>query len=128
MKKFSLCHQYQEYFKYDEIQESFKIADLVSNDQIVAIAGENSYINTVRFVIEVKFVDRSSNNVVDYGHIVPKSQPYLLWNYLEKINDNKKGVVYQRSKKNFFLYKESIVYPLIEFEPNYNKKRRFTFS
>ena len=128
MKKFSLCHQYQEYFKYDEIQESFKIADLVSNDQIVAIAGENSYINTVRFVIEVKFVDRSSNNVVDYGHIVPKSQPYLLWNYLEKINDNKKGVVYQRSKKNFFLYKESIVYPLIEFEPNYNKKRRFIFS
>ena len=78
MKKFSLCHQYQEYFKYDEIQESFRIADLVSNDQIVAIAGENSYINTVRFVIEVKFVDRSSNNVVDYGHIVPKSQPYLL--------------------------------------------------
>ena len=128
MKKFSLCHQYQEYFKYDEIQESFRIADLVSNDQIVAIAGENSYINTVRFVIEVKFVDRSSNNVVDYGHIVPKSQPYLLWNYLEKINDNKKGVVYQRSKKNFFLYKESIVYPLIEFEPNYNKKRRFIFS
>ena len=58
MKKFSLCHQYQEYFKYDEIQESFKIADLVSNDQIVAIAGENSYINTIRFVIEVKFVDR----------------------------------------------------------------------
>ena len=44
---------------------------------------------------------------------VPKSQPYLLWNYLHlgKLNDNKKGVVYQRSKKNVFLYKECILYP-----------------
>ena len=54
---------------------------------------------------------------------VPKSQPYLLWNYLHlgKLNDNKKGVAYQRSKKNVFLYKECIV----EFEPNYNKKIYF---
>ena len=128
MKKFSLCHQYQEYFKYDEIQESFKIADLVSNDQIVAIAGENSYINTIRFVIEVKFVDRWSNNVVDYGHIVPKSQPYLLWNYLEKINDNKKGVVYQRSKKKLFPLQGKYCVSTHWVWTKLQQKRRFIFS
>ena len=55
-----------------------------------------------------------------HGHNVPKSQPYLLCNYLEKLNDNKRSVVYQRHKKDVFLYKESIVYPLVEFEPNHN--------
>ena len=48
-------------------------------------------------------------------------------NYLEKLNDNKKGVVYQRSKKNIFLYKEIIVYPLAEFEPNCNNKEDLIF-
>ena len=30
----------------------------------------------------------------DYGHDDSKSQPYLLCNYLEKLNDNKKSVPY----------------------------------
>ena len=102
---------------------------MVSNDQIAAIATENSSTDTVWFmyVIEVKCVDYSINNIDDYGHNVPKSQPYLLCNYLEKLNDNKKGVVYQKSKKNIFLYKESIVYQLVEFEPNYNNKEDLIF-
>ena len=54
------------------------------------------------YVIEVKYVDHSSNNIDDYGHSVPKLQPYLLCNYLEKLNDNKKGVLYERSKKICF--------------------------
>ena len=48
-------------------------------------------------------------------------------NYLEKLNNNKKGVVYQRSKKNVFLYKESIMCSLVKFEPNYNKKKKDLF-
>ena len=59
---------------------------------------------------------------------MPKSQLYLLCNYLEKLNDNKKGAVYQRSKKNTFICRESIVNPLTEFEPNYNKKDLFFLS
>ena len=53
---------------------------------------------------------------------MPNLQPYLLCNYLEKLNDNKKGVLYQRSKTNVYLYKESIVDPHVEFYPNYNYK------
>ena len=78
---------------------------MVSNDQIVATAAEKainyieSFIETVWFayVVEVECVDHSSHNIGDYGYDVPKSQPYLLCNYLEKLNDNKKGVLYQRS-------------------------------
>ena len=49
------------------IQESLEICDLVSHDQIVAIAAENSFINTVWFVYvtEVKCVGHSSNNIND---------------------------------------------------------------
>ena len=39
----------------------------------------------------------------------------------------KKVLYIKEVKKNFFLYKESIVYPLIEFEPNYNKKEDLFF-
>ena len=45
----------------------------------------------------------------DCSHSDPKSQPYLLCNYLEKLNGNKKSVVYQKTKKNVFIYKESIL-------------------
>ena len=83
---------------------------MVWNDEIVDNAAENSSIGTVWFVyvIEVKCVDHSSNNIGDYGHSVPKSQPYLLCNYLEKLNDNKKGVLYQRSKKKMFSFTKKI--------------------
>ena len=88
LSKVSLRHQYQEYSKDDKIPESLEIGDFVSNDQIVATAVENSSIDTVWFVyvIEIKCVDHSSNNIDDHGRNVPKLQPYLLCNYLEKLN------------------------------------------
>ena len=99
LNKISLCHQYQEYSVDYDIQESLEIGDLVSNNQIVVIAAKNSSINTVWFVhkIGIKCVDHLSNNIDDYGHNVPKSQLYLLYNYLEKLNDNKEGVSYEKS-------------------------------
>ena len=74
LNKVSLRHQYQEDSKDDEIQESLEIGDLVSNDQIVAIAAENSSNNTVWFVYVtgVNCVDLSSNNMEDYVHNVPE--------------------------------------------------------
>ena len=55
------------------------------------------------------------------NHNIPKSQLHLLCNCLEKLNDNKKGVAYEKSKTSFFICKESILYPFVEFGPNYNK-------
>ena len=72
------------------------------------------------YLIDIKCIDHLSSNIDDCGHDVPKSQPYLLCNYLEKVNDNKKGVLYQKSKKNMFSFTKR-VYPLIEFESNYKK-------
>ena len=106
----SLHHQYQEYSKGDEIQESLEIDDLVSNDQIVATAAENSSIDTVWvvYIIDINCVDHSSNNIDDYGYTVPKSQPYFLCKYLEKLND-KKGAVYKRSKKKMLSFTKKVL-------------------
>ena len=61
-------------------------------------------------------------DINDYcNHNIPKSQFHLLCNCLEKLNDNKKGVAYEKSKTSFFICKESILYPFVEFGPNYNK-------
>ena len=103
---------------------------MVSNDEIVATAAENPSINTVWFmyVIEVKCVDHSSNNTGDIGHNVPKSQPYLLCNYLEKLNDNKKDVEYQRSKKTFsFKLVSANFYLSPNDNPSKNMKNVFHF-
>ena len=104
------------------MQQLLKIRDLVLNNQIAAIASETS-INTVwfMFLIDIKYVDHSSNNIDNCIQNVPESQLYLQCNYPEKLNDNKIGVVYQRSKKSV-LYLQSIVYPLVDFETNCNKK------
>ena len=63
----------------------------------------------------------------DYGHDDSKSQPYLLCNYLEKLNDNKKSVPIRKVKQNVFICNESIVYQLVQFESNYNKKEESLF-
>ena len=38
-----------------------------------------------------------------------------------------KMLLYIKKLKNVFIYKENIVYQLIEFEPNYNKKEDLFF-
>ena len=88
------------------------MGNLVSNDQIVAIAAENASVDTVWFwyVIEVKQVDHSnSNSRLDYGYNGPKLQPYLLCNYLEKLNDNKKVFYIKEIKKRFHLQRKYCV-------------------
>ena len=100
LNKVLLCHQYQENSIDYEIQESLETYDLVSNNQIVVIAAKNFSTNTVQFVhvIGAKCVDHLINNIDNYGRSVPKSQLYLLCNYLEKLNDNNKVVAYEKSK------------------------------
>ena len=129
LNKVSLRHKYQEYSKDDEIQDTLEIGDLVSNDQIVAIAAENSSNNTVWFVYltRVNCVDLSSNNMEDYDHSVSKLQPYLLCNYLEKLNVNKKGVVYQRSKKRFSFTKKVLCIHSLSLNQTTTKKKIYFF-
>ena len=49
------------------------------------------------------------NNVDHHKDNVPKSQQYLLCNYLEKLNVNKKGVVHQRSKNKPFSFTKKVL-------------------
>ena len=57
-----------------------------------------------------------------YGHIVPVSQPFLKFDYMERQNEIKKDVICETCKKELFIYKESIVYPLLEMIPRHNTK------
>ena len=45
----------------------------------------------------------------DYGHTDPKLQSYLLCNYLEKLNDNEKVVLFHKSKKKMFSFTKKVL-------------------
>ena len=53
----------------------------------------------------------------DYGHFIASSQKYIADKYLEIIA-KKQCLTYQLMKKNVYFYKESIIYPYVEFQNN----------
>ena len=62
------------------------------------------------YLTYIRCVNHSSNNIDVYGHSVPKSQPYLLCNYLEKLNENKKDVcTSKKKKKKTFSFTEKLL-------------------
>ena len=64
-------------------------------------------------VIKVTKIDCVGNgkDVDDYGHIIPAGVGYMMGNFLEKSSH------YTLSKNLTFFYKESVVYPYINFQP-----------
>ena len=68
LKKVSVHHQYQEYSKDDEIQESLETGDLVLNHQIVAIAAETSFFKTV-WLVRVIDINVSISLKQQYRHL-----------------------------------------------------------
>ena len=51
-----------------------------------------------------------------YGHSVPLNQPFLKCHYLERHVEKKKGVTYRKNKDIVNIFRESIVYPLVDME------------
>ena len=74
---------------------------LVLNDKLITIAAKISSFDTVWFVyvIDIKSVDHVSSKIDDCGQNVPKSHPYLLWSYLEQLNDNEKMCCISKKEK-----------------------------
>ena len=76
-----------------------------------------SSVGTVWF-LQLTVESQANTRVVDdYEHIVPEGVDYLKGHYLEKVDETIKVYKYQlMHKKSVFFYKESVVYPFVNFQ------------
>ena len=63
------------------------------------------------------------------GHIISKGQTYIVGSHLGKIWAlcNRKGDCYIVSDKDTFVYRDSVVYPFVNFQRNYRGKNNTCF-
>ena len=51
----------------------------------------------------------------DYGHRISQGQQYVVGNFLERTRSTKKGLLLKKESKKTYFFKESIVYPFVQF-------------
>ena len=87
-------------------------------NSICAIAADTSSVNTVWFVkIIVDEIEADHDMGDDYGHTVATGVSFFTGNFLEEMYAVKDGCYYKMCKKDTFIFKESIVYPFVQFQP-----------
>ena len=95
-------------------------------DTFSAIATDPSSRDPVWFVYIVSQELAMENVSDDFGHSVAAGQSYLVCNYLEKHEPARNGYRYHRNQnKVVFVFKESIVYPFVNFKPTGKKEKFF---
>ena len=98
-------------------------------DTICAVAPEEGSDDLFYFIyiVESSIAEMDMMDHPDYGHVVQKDEEYVSGYYLEKHSETCKGKMYSiNKKKDVFFFKESIIYPFMNFtEVNGKKKRMF---
>ena len=51
----------------------------------------------------------------DYGQNIFQRQQYVVGNFLERTRSTKKGLLFKEESKKTYFFKESIVYPFVQF-------------
>ena len=94
------------------------VNSFLTPESIVAIAADKKSIDTIWFikVIEAECVNDDEDEHDAYGHSVPKGVAFMKGNFLEKIQDSTNGQIFKLSKKITFFYKESVLYPYVNFK------------
>ena len=84
-------------------------------DTYCAVAADKSSSDTVWF-IKVKDSNNASVQMTDdYNNIIAAGMDYVEGNFLEKLHVVQKGTLYKLSKKKTYFFKESVVYPFVQF-------------
>ena len=94
------------------------VNSFLTPESIVAIAADKKSIDTIWFikVIEAECVNDDEDEHDAYGHSVPKGVAFMKGNFLEKIQDSTNGQIFKLPKKITFFYKESVLYPYVNFK------------
>ena len=89
----------------------------MAEDSFIAVAAGSNSIDTVWFMkVIVNDCLSDGSCVDDYRSAVGQGVRYLKGHFLEKIDEKDDHKLYKLSTKQTLLYKESVVYPYINFQ------------
>ena len=101
-----------------------KVDDFILPNSFVAIAAGREDSDTVWFVkvIDVNLTSTKEEED-DYKNVIPAGNVFISGNFLERDTVAKKSVTYKiNENKIMYLYKESIVYPFVNFKEKKDSK------
>ena len=105
----------QEVQPQSETDTESEIAEFLLPDSYCAIAADPSSSEAMWFV-KVKASDIAVESIEDdYGNQIAPGVEYIIGQFLEKTEWGSKGSFYKLSKKKTYFYKESVVYPAVQF-------------
>ena len=96
--------------------------DFLVANTICAVAAGDSTTDTIWFFKILDEIISTDDYITDdYRHIVHTGQGYFEGYFLEEVNSNSKGRNFKLVPKIAFVFRKSIVYPLVQFEERKDK-------
>ena len=84
-------------------------------DTYCAVAADKSSPDTVWFIQVKDSYNASVQMTDDYNNIIAAGMDYVEGKFLEKLHVVQKGTLYKLSKKKTYFFKDSVVYPFVQF-------------
>ena len=97
------------------LQQSLSNEFLTPNSFCAIAADEKS--SEIVWFLQIKSIEVTNANMVDdYRHTITAGMEYLVGSYLKKCNETKKGPLFKIMGKDVFFFRETIVYPFVNFQ------------
>ena len=100
--------------QYDEPCENDSCEFLIA-DTYCAVRPDKTSSDSLWFIKVKDSCETNVEVVDDYGNIVAPGLSYIEGRFMEKVDILSKGYLYKLSKKRTFFFKESVVYPFVQF-------------
>ena len=107
-------------FEHNAASSQKATSDFFLAGSVCAVAADAKSYDTVWFIEIIDEGFAHNDNIVDdYGHQIALGQNYLIGHYFERdFSSSKHEQLYTCMKKKIFFYKESVVYPFVNFQSN----------
>ena len=116
-----LRSEYEEFVTNDDKSIENTASEFYVPGTFAAIAADKKSTQMVYFV-QIKSDEETNNKEIpiedDYGHLVGPGVSFYKCIYMEEHSNTRKGTTYRAiDHKTVFVYKESFVYPYVNFKP-----------
>ena len=99
--------------------------DFLLPDTYCAVAPDRSSPDSLWFIKVKDSFQASVQMTDDYGNIIALGLNYIEGKFMDKVDTLAEGFLYKLSKKKTYFFKESVVYPFVQFTAN---KKGFLLS
>jgi len=98
-----------------EDSDDHDISDFLMADTYCAVAADETSSDTNWFIKVKDSYCEQEQKTDDYNNIITPGMDYIEGKFMEKVHIEPKGTLYKLSKKKAYFFKESLVYPFVQF-------------